>query len=206
MIVHYLPPALSCAALASLTPQRREQVVALMSSPVLLDPDDVKRIEEDILSKIDYIMGGEDKLAAILDQAPAAMQEEILALARRRDPALADGLERRVVVLADVGRLDEAGLASLNRQVPVRSMAAVLRSCPELMEKVLPKLKTGLGEWLKQEIDLIGDLPPAAAAAEQQRVLRALSRLVREGKVAVRKSVPVSALDGAAASVADARS
>jgi hypothetical protein len=71
--------------------------------------------------------------------------------------------------------------------VPLKSMAAALKSSPQLAEHVLGRLKTGLGEWLKQEIDLAGDLPERAQELEVRRVVMALSGLLREGRVALRK-------------------
>ena len=190
IVVQYLPPALASRALTAMSAQKREKVLAHMSSPALLDQADVKKVEAAILAKIDYILGGEEKIVAIIDQAPIAMQAEILSIARRRDPELGRRLDRRVVLIEDIGLLEEADLTALSRQATVRGMAVVLKYSSRLRETVLPKLKSGLGEWLTQETSLIGDLPEQTKELEMRRVLQALARLVREGKIILRKNSP----------------
>lgn len=187
IIVQYLPPPLASRALAAMPPLKREEVVFHMSSAAVLNQADVEQIEEIIRSKIDYIMGGEEKLVSILDNASTAMQAEILEVVRGRDPELGARLDRRVIVIENIGLLDEAGLTALSRQATVRGMAVVLKSSSTLRKKVLSKLTSGFGEWLTQETALIGDLPEQVKEMEMRRVLAALVKLVREGKVVIRK-------------------
>lgn len=193
IIVQYLPPALAARALAGMAPSRREMVLAYMSKPAVINQVEVRKLEDSILAKIDYILGGEEKLVTILDQASIAMQADMLDTVRRRDPELGDRLARRMVLIEDIGLLDEAGLGVLSRHATVRGMAVVLKSLPHLREPVLSKLKTGFGEWLTQETALMGDLPEQVKENEMRLVHQALVRLVREGRVAIRKEAPAAA-------------
>lgn len=192
IIVQYLPPSFAAKILAVMPASKREIILGYMSKPALINQVEVTHIEELILSKIDYIMGGEEKLVLMLDQASIAMQASILETVRRRDPELGRRLEVRVVLIEDIGQLDEAGLTALSRHATVRGMAVVLKSMPHLREKVLPKLKSGLGEWLTQETAMLADLPEQIKEAEMRLVLQALTRLVREGKIVLRKDAPAS--------------
>lgn len=190
IIVQYLPPAFAARILSMMTAAKREIILGYMSKPALINQVEVTHIEEMILSKIDYIMGGEEKLVLMLDQASITMQADILETVRRRDPELGRRLELRVVMIEDIGQLDETGLTALSRHATVRGMAVVLKSLPHLRDKVLPKLKSGLGEWLTQETALLADLPEQIKEAEMRLVLQALTRLVREGKIILRKDAP----------------
>lgn len=190
IIVQYLAPALAARALAGMAPARREMVLAYMSKPAVINQVEVRKLEDSILAKIDYILGGEDKLMSILDQASVSMQADMLETVRRRDTDLGDRLAKRLVLIEDIGLLDEAGLAVLSRHATVRGMAVVLKSLPHLREPVLSKLKTGFGEWLTQETALLGELPDQVRETEMRAVLQALIRLVREGKVVLRKEAP----------------
>lgn len=190
IIVQYLPPHLGARALGAMTPSRREMVLAYMSKPAVINQVEVKKLEDMILAKIDYIMGGEEKLVSILDQSTIAMQTEMLETVRRRDPELGQRLDKRIVLIEDIGLLDEAGLTALSRHATVRGMAVVLKSLPHLHEPVLAKLKTGFGEWLAQETAMLGELPAEVRETEMRQVLLALTRLVREGKVFLHKDSP----------------
>ena len=65
-----------------------------------------------------------------------------------------------------------------------------MKFSPSLREKVLPKFKTGLGEWLSQETTMIGELPEHIKDQEMKVVLQALIKLVREGKIVIKKTAP----------------
>jgi hypothetical protein len=187
VIVHFLPPAFASRALDAMPEARRKEIVSQMATPMLLDMTHVQAVESTIRASIDCLIGGEDKIADILTESPVRLQNELLAALRSADEALGERLSRRLVVLDDISRLDDSGLTTLSRSVPLKSMAAALKTAPDLAAHVLGRLKTGLGEWLKQEIDLAGDLPERAREAEVRRVVTALTALVRDGRVALRK-------------------
>jgi flagellar motor switch protein FliG len=192
IIIHYLPPVMASRLLSAMPAVKSETVLGHMSRAALMDQNEVRKLEEVISAKIDFIMGGEEKLASIIESSSITMQAAILRSVRQRNPELARKLEKRVVSMDDIGRLDEAGLTALSRLASVRGMAIVLKFVPGLREKVLPRLTSGLGDWLAQETALIGDLTAMVKETEMQKVLSALSKLVREGKVAVRNDPPPS--------------
>ncbi|MBI3565421.1 MAG: hypothetical protein HY079_09520 [Elusimicrobia bacterium] len=197
-IVNFLTPALASAALTAMAPERRDEVVTRMAAPVLLAPAEVSALEDSIRARIDCMIGGEEKLAEILDQSPVELQTELLETVRANDEEPWERLQRRVVTLADIALLDEAGIATLSRAVPLKSMAIALKSSPALSRQVTAKLKTGLGQWLKQEIELTRTVSEDVRQAEMKRVVKALSMLVREGRLVLNKQYalpPLPALD-----------
>ncbi len=185
VIVHYLPAKLAVDVLGELPAETRLEVAKSMSKVVQLDEENVRQIEDSLRARIDYLMGGEDKLAEIMDQAPPALQEEMLAAVRGEDAQLGMRLGRRLVRLEDISWLDANDLKTLSRRVPIRSLAAVLRASEEIKGRVLPKLTSGLGSWLTQEIELAGTMSGDRLAAEQKRVLATFTQLVREGTLKV---------------------
>jgi flagellar motor switch protein FliG len=172
----------------------RRDVAKAMSRVVQLEEENVRQIEDSLRARIDYLMGGEDKLAEILDEAPPALQDEMLAAVRGEEPDAAARLGRRIVRLDDLAYLDADGLKTLSRRVPIRSLASVLRSSEDLKGRVLPKLTAGLGAWLAQEIELATALSGERLAVEQKRVLAVLAQLVREGAVRVERPAEAPAL------------
>lgn len=186
-VLHFLPPVVASEVLSGLPPQLREEVLGLMRRPTALNPASVARLEDSIRSQLDYLMGGEEKLLAMLDAAPAAARAGILADIERADQALARRLSGRVVMFEDISKLDEAGFKALARQVPIQNLAAAIKSSDALREAVMSRLHGGAAEWLGQEIELSGELPPAVLEARKAQVVEALTKLVRDGKVALRR-------------------
>ncbi|MBI3300212.1 MAG: hypothetical protein HYZ75_18750 [Elusimicrobia bacterium] len=183
VIVHYLPARVAVDVLGELPAETRREVAKAMSKVVQLDEENVRQIEDSLRARIDYLMGGEDKLAEILDQAPPALQEEMLAAVRGEEPDVAIRLGRRIVRLEDVAALDANDLKTLSRRVPIRSLASVFSNSPEMKAQILPKLGAGLGAWLTQEIELAGVMSGDRLQTEQRKVLAVLTQLVREGAV-----------------------
>lgn len=183
VVVHYLPAGMAAEILSTLEAPARREIVQNMSEIVQLDPENVDAIEDSLRDRLDYLMGGEDKLAEILDSAPVSLQQELLDAVRAKDAVLGGRLGKRIVTLEDIALLDADGLKTLSRRVPIRSLAAVLRASASVRERILPKLTSGLGAWLTQEIDLSSDLTGDRLAEEQRKVIAALGALVREGVI-----------------------
>lgn len=187
IVLNYLPPALGARFLDQLPTAVRQETAGMMAQTRLLNKHQVHMIEEGLRERLQYLMGGESRLAEILEGANVQVQTELLEALRERDPQTADRLSRRLVLLDDLALLDEGDFKALSRQVSVRSLATVLAASPDLKEQILPRLSGGVAEWLVQEVELCGSLPPDVVEAEQRRVLSALSRAVREGKIILRK-------------------
>lgn len=187
VIIHYLPPRMSAQLLIGLVPEARRRVVECMSRVTQLQEKEVRTVEDHLKARIEYLMGGEDKLVEILNEVPAGVQEELLTSVGATDPSLSDRLGRRIVLLEDLALLTAADLKTLSRRVQLKSLAVVLKAAPALKDTLLPKLAPGLRQWLQQEIDLAADISAEALEVERRKVLIALSGLVREGGIVLRK-------------------
>lgn len=182
ILIHYLPPALASRTLACLEPAVQREVAGLMSKVVELDENQVRPFEESVRKRIDYLMGGEDKLAALLNGLPSNAKNDLFQTLRDKDPELAVRLARRIVFIEDLAGLEPGELGILTRRLPIRTLACVLKSSEILKNSILPKLPQGMKEWLVQEIELYPEIFPEALEAAQQRVLEVFAQGIREGR------------------------
>jgi hypothetical protein len=185
VITHYLPAQLAAQIIVGLKPEKRKDVVRQMSRVTQLQEAEVRAIEANVKRKIDFLMGGEEKLASILEEVPAGLQEEMLSTLTDRDPDLGRRLSRRIVTLDDIGSLSGDDIKRLAEHVQLKSIAAVLRGSEDLQHRLIPRLTEGMGQWLSQEIELAQNLPPSVLASEQRTVLSALSSLVHSGSIII---------------------
>jgi flagellar motor switch protein FliG len=193
-VIQYLPPDMAVAAIAGLETEPRRQVVTLLSRVNELVESQVRPLEESVRQRIDYMIGGEDKLVELLEPLPLALQTDLLATLRSEDPDVADGVSRRLVFIDDLAELEPAEIKLLSRRVPAKLLAVVLKSSAILRLSVLPKLASGTREWLTQEIELSQNPTPEALDAARRPVIAALSDLVREGRIVLRKKEAPPAL------------
>jgi hypothetical protein len=188
IVANYLPPAVANDLLASLDPARRAETLGHLARVSEMDPDLVKAVEAKIKERIAYVVGGEDRLQNLLDNADPGAQESLLAAVTQRDAPLAARLRSKLFTLDDLAQLDGPVLAAIVRRVNARTLAGVLRDVkPEVREKVLASLPTGSADILREEISLARPLPPQRLAAEQRRLLDAIRRLEAEGVVQLRR-------------------
>ena len=188
-VIQYLPPEMAAQAISALDPDARRQVVGLLSRVNELVEAQVRPLEESVRQRIDYMIGGEDKLVELLEPLPLDLQSDLLASLRNEDPDAADAVSRRLVFIDDLADLEAAEIKLLSRRVPAKMLAVVLKSSAVLRLSVLPKLAGGTREWLTQEIELSPEPTAEALDAARRPVIAALSQLVREGRVALRKRV-----------------
>ncbi len=193
VVMHFLPPAMAAELLGALPPASREEIVALMRRPAVLDSDEVSEIEESLRTQLDYLMGGEEQLLKLLDSAQPALQGSVLSDLRRLDPALAQRLSQRLVTLDDLMTLDESSFKLLGRQIPMQALATAVSTSEALKKSVLGRLSGGLAEWLAQEVELQAAAAPAVVEERVRQVVGALTKLVREGRVVLRKAAPTPA-------------
>jgi hypothetical protein len=187
LVLHFLPTDMASDILTSLPAETRDAIFALMRRPTALDPGQVTRIEDAVRAQVDYLMGGEQQLLALLDRASPALKASVLADLHRAEPAMAKRLMKQVVILDDLSNLDEAGVKILARQVPITHLAAAVRSSENLRRAVLANLHAGTADWLIQEIELAADVPPIVLESRINQVVAALTKLVREGTIVLHK-------------------
>ena len=185
--IQYLPSDIAAKAIAELEPEARQEVIARLSKVTQLDASQVRPMEQSLRERIDFLIGGEDKVVELLDVLPAAMQADLLAALRADNPDMAAAVSRRLVSIDDLASLEPAEIKLLSRRVPAKLLAILMKSSTALRDSVLPKLARGTREWLTQEIEFSQE--PTADALESARrpVLAAISQLVREGRIVLKK-------------------
>jgi flagellar motor switch protein FliG len=188
IVMNYLPPALANDLLGSLDPAVQQEVLTQLSNVSEQDADLVRAMEDKIKEHIGFIVGGEDRLRALLDSADPLTQQTLLSTLSKKDANLAARLRKQLFTIDDLATLEGPVLAAIIRRINARSLAGVLRATPpNVQEKVLASLAPGIAAILKEEINLAKPLPPQKLAQEQRRLLDAIRRLSDEGVIALRK-------------------
>lgn len=192
-IIQYLPADIAGKLLASLEVETRRQVVNALSRVSELSEYRVRPVEDSLRKRIDFLIGGEDKLVELFGALPSSMQADLLFALRDNDPATAENVSKRLFFLEDLSVFEPAEIKLLSRRVPAKILAVILKSSAELQASVLPKLAAGTREWLIQEINLSPEPAPEALEAARQTVIASVSQLLREGRIVLRKKAPVAA-------------
>jgi flagellar motor switch protein FliG len=186
VVVNYLGPELANIFLEHFPEEKRIEI-ALSLSTVDINPGKTRALEEKIREDLDFVVGGERKLAAFLNAADEDVREKIIARLEKKDAASAQRLRLHVRDLESFLRdMPASGIAILYRHVNAALFAQILKATSaEVQQKVFGSLSAGAGERLKQELDLSRPLSPARLKKERQNIAAIIRRLIKEGHVEV---------------------
>ena len=184
IVLSYSPGDVAARLSEALYPKSAE-ALAQLPKVTLMPEARIRALETEILSALDYVVGGEEKALNILGSLDEAVQEKALAAFSRLDPVMGRKLGSSVVRLANLQDLEPAHAQALARRLPARVMAAALKGSP-YAAAFMAKLAGGMQDRLKQEFDLTRDLPAEAYKGDRARVIETMRQMIKEGFITLK--------------------
>ncbi|MFH1620115.1 MAG: FliG C-terminal domain-containing protein [bacterium] len=184
VILNYAPKPVAAKLIDILYP-KSVQALSHLSKVAEIPEDKVREFEKNILSKLDYVIGGEDKMTGILEMAPEKVQDEVISIVREYDETSAERISGLIVRFSDLAYLEPAHAQMLARRVPMRIFARALKSA-DFSEKFTGRLPSGMQERLRQEMDMTVNVTENAVKTDRKRVAEVLKQLVKEGFVTLK--------------------
>lgn len=181
IVLSYSPREVSARLVEMLYPASLE-AVAQLPKVTLMPEEKVRKVESEIASALDYVVGGEQKTVELLETLPDAIQDRAVSAMMVTDPVFSRKVSGTLIKFSSLKLLDQTQALTLARRVPPRTMAAALKGS-DVLQPFLSKLSGGFLERIKEEIDLTRNLPPEAQREERLKVTRALKRLIKEGLI-----------------------
>lgn len=186
IVANYLDPAVAMRLL-DLFPKDRQVEVAVALGKEEINLEKVHALEEQIKSRLAYVVGGENKLITLLDMTNEEVREKVVKKLETADAPTAARLKQRIKSLETIlAELPAPGIQTLYRNIDAGLFAQVLKSLPaDVQQKVISSLSAGAAERLKQEMDLSRPLSTVRLRRERQNLMVLVRRLVSEGLVEV---------------------
>lgn len=187
VVVSYLAPDLASSLLQSLEADVRLKVLKGLGAVHELPQTKVKELEKQIKNRIDFIIGGHEQVARILELASPEDQQTLLEEIEDTDPELGDALRRKVFLFEDIGRLEAPDILDLMRDIPIPRMAQILLSDEAFKDAVFKKITGGFAERLKQEMQYAKELTKDQLADEQKKIMAAVRERIADGRIRINK-------------------
>jgi flagellar motor switch protein FliG len=186
VVLGYLPPEWISRVLARLDQNFQTEVASSLATARQLSPEQVEDIEQDLKRRLDYLVGGPDRLIAIYESLEPDAQKRMLDSLRESRPDLADDLRSRTMLFEDVEKLEAPALKALLREIDMQTLVASLRGSSEAFRRrVLENVSEGKAEMIREELQ-IGEGTGGRVSQEAQRKILVLARrLQREGQIHV---------------------
>ena len=184
IVLSYAPGDFAAKLAEALYPKSAEALAALPRI-TLMPEARIRALEAEILSSLDYVVGGEDKAINIISGLDETVQEKALAAFSQFDPVLAKKLNSFIIRLSSIQSMEPVHAQTLARRLPMRVLAAALKGSV-YAEPFLSKLAGGMQERFKQELELTRDLPAEAYKAERAKVVDTIRQMIKEGLITLK--------------------
>ena len=163
--------------------------------------EQVHAIDDDIKQKIDFVVGGLDKLITILESTDRQSRDNILEHLRNEKPAIYERVRESILMFEDIGNFPRVAMQTLVRELKSEQLGRALRgSSPELQQKFFENMSQGAVSLLKEEMDYGRPVTDEQIEEERRKIVDMIKTMEREGKIAFRqrgKGAAIEASDDA---------
>ncbi len=150
--------------------------------------DQVHAINEDIKEKIDFVVGGLDKLITILESSDRQARDNILEHLRNEKPAIYDRVRESILMFDDIAGFPRVAMQTLVRELKSEQLGKALRgTSPELQQKFFENMSQGAVSLLKEEMDYGRPVTDEQIEEERRKIIDLIKTMEREGKLAFRQ-------------------
>jgi len=199
LILNYIKPELARQVLSLLTVEMQSKVAMESLTVKQASREQIKAIDKEVKENIDFVMGGIEKFARMLEDAEPAIRKNILEYLKTQKPEIYEKVKRKVLTFEDI-----AGFPDRDTQVVIRSISiediakAVYKVDPLIVNKFFTNMSAGTVNAIKEIMEYAGELTSVQVDEAQMKVLDAVKRLEVEGKISVRQqnSQEIDIIDG----------
>jgi len=200
VVLGYLPPEWISKILERLDQTMQSEVASSLATTRQLLPEQVEDIEQDLKRRLDYLVGGPERIIAVYESLEPDAQRRMLESLREGRPELAEELRNRTMLFEDLEKLEPSALKALLREIDLQTLVMALRGVADsLKQRVLEHMSEGKAQIVREELELSEGNGGKATMDAQRKVVMVAKRLEREGQInipQVEGSVPTARYGG----------
>ncbi|MFH1378777.1 MAG: FliG C-terminal domain-containing protein [bacterium] len=188
IIVSYLNPALASRFLNVLGRDVQERVSQELSQIKERPAELVLALEKKVKEKIDFMIGGEDRLQQIINFSDSRLQMSMVESLKASNPEFAGRIKKLIFSFEDMINLDGNTIQMLIRNINPAIFAQVLKSMPDdFKNKILHALPPGLMERLQEEMELGKPLSAKRIEEEKRVIVQLIKNFEQQGLIELGK-------------------
>lgn len=192
-VLSYLEPTKSAEIFSLLSPDLREEVVERLGTIDSTSLDLVSKIVRNLGKHFDnkvrptyHRSGGVRAVADLLNGIDKEMSKNLLARLEERNAQLGAAIRKKMFSFEDLGRLADADLQRVLREVESSNLATSMKSASEpLKEKIFSSISKRAAESLRDEIGMLGPVRLKDVEVAQDAIIQVVRRLEEEGSISL---------------------
>ncbi|MCG3205222.1 MAG: hypothetical protein KCHDKBKB_01941 [Elusimicrobia bacterium] len=161
--------------------------------------EQVQAIDEDIKQKIDFVVGGLEKLVVILESSDRMSRDNILEYLKNEKPGVYERVRERVLLFEDIVNFPKPAMQVVVRELKTEQLARALKgTSPEMQQKFFENMSQGAVTLLKEEMDYGRPVTDEQIEEERRKIIDLIKSMETEGKISFRqkgKGASLGALD-----------
>ena len=189
LVLSYMKLELSRQVL-SMLPIEMQSRVALESLTVRqATREQIEAIDKEIRENVDFVMGGVERLAKMLEDSDPATRKNIVEYLKTQKPDIYEKIKKIILTFESLATFSDKDLQTLIRSISNEDIAKALNKVdPLLVNKFFANMSQGAVSAIKEIMDYSGDITAAQADEAQMRIMDAVKSLEAEGKINFRQA------------------
>jgi flagellar motor switch protein FliG len=201
-VLSYLDSAKAAEVFGLLSIELREEVIERLGTIESTSLDLVGKIVRSLGKHFDskvqpsfHHSGGVRSVADLLNQLEKDVSKNMLARLEERNAGLGEAVRKKMFSFEDLGRLMNADLQRILREVDSSNLAVAMKSASEaLREKFYGAISKRAAESLREEIDFLGPVRLKDVEIAQDAIIQVVRRLEEEGEITIESDNPENQL------------
>lgn len=149
-------------------------------------PEQVEDIEQDLKRRLDYMVGGPDRLVSIYESLDIDSQKRMLDSLKDTRPEVMDEIRKRSLLFEDLEKMDASSLKAILREVDLQTLVMSLHGVTDAFAKrILEHVSPGKAEIIKEELEVKKTFAGTLVIDAQRKVAMVARRLRKEGHVSI---------------------
>jgi tetratricopeptide (TPR) repeat protein len=187
-VLSYLRPDYARMVLTSLPVEMQAKLALEALTVRQVTREQVQAIDADIKENVDFVVGGMERLTAMLNEADTATRNNILNYLKNEKPLIFDKVRKHLLLFDDIVDFPDREMQTVVRELKTEAMAKALQNAPpEIVNKFLANMSGGAAALLKESMEYAKDLSPAQIDEERAKIMDVVKVLEKEGKINIRE-------------------
>ena len=194
VLLSKLKVSVAADLISKLPGPRARRVAYAVSLTGAIQPEVVERIGRSLASQLDaqpakaFADGPVERVGAILNFAPGATRDDVLAGLDEEDKAFAEEVRKAIFTFANIPeRIDPRDVPKITREVDPAVLITALQggqgAFPDTVEFILGAMSKRLADQMREEMENLGTVKPKDAEAAMNDVVAAIRELEAAGEV-----------------------
>jgi len=195
IVLTYLPREYSGSIINALPETLRKDTLKKMAVVKQYHGEDIRVIEDRLKERVDYLLGGPQNIAELINAYEKDEREKVLQDIGREDPATETAIRSMLVTVDDLAKLSKEHLYEIYKAIGTRIFAAALKgTAVQVRDYVMKNLTEGARDMLRQEMELIPkDISAARLSQVKKDMITAMKRLEDQGSIRIPRDISVAA-------------